>query len=216
VLAASLAAMACSSHNQAAKDAAGGNDAPGKDAAGGGDATADATPDAGRDGAPDGGGDVMADRFLGCVLDASYTFTTSHGINPRTETGRLTPPAAFTYENRTPYADAGNGSCTPALPACNTAGVVDVADIVADLADPDVQQALAQTTSVSYGAIGGADLDNFSFQRGDGRGFGQYGPECSPASAICMPTPAGVHQLLADLRALVTEALADPSCAGLH
>ena len=160
--------------------------------------------------------DARPDVAPVCAFGASYTFTTSHGLNPRTEAGRLVPPASFSYENRGSFLDGGVSSCQPALPACNTPGVIDVADIEADLANPDVQQALAQSPPVGYGPKNVADNDSVSFTRADGQGFFQGESECTPESAACRATPAGIHELLVDLHALVTQTLTDPTCAGLR
>ena len=129
----------------------------------------------------------------------------------------LSPPATLRYEVKNRVGQSPeNGSCTPALPACGDAARIDIGDIVAAIADPDVQQALAQPTAPDYGGPV-ADADWFSFQRGDGKFFGiQKGFECATANADCVPTPPGVHRLTEALEGLLTGAFADPMCAPLR
>jgi hypothetical protein len=149
-----------------------------------------------------------------CVLAGSYTFTKTHGLPPNTELGTLTPPATFSYESSHSFVDGGSGVCTPLLPACESANMIDIADIASDIANADVQNVLAMSAEPTYGS-GGADADFLSFTRTSGGSFALSGSECTPASATCVVTPPGVHQLLADLAALVTQSLADPGCQGL-
>jgi hypothetical protein len=150
-----------------------------------------------------------------CVLTDTYTFSKTHGLPPNTELGTLTPPARFTYESSHSFVDGGSGVCTPLLPACDSPNMIDIADIVSDLANADVQNALAQSTTPIYGS-GGEDANSLSFTRAGGGSFALSGSECTPASATCVVTPSGVHLLLADLEALVTQSLADPGCQGLE
>jgi hypothetical protein len=148
-----------------------------------------------------------------CALEATYTFTSSHGLNPKTETGTLAPPAMFTYVSTVPYSDAGNGSCAPTLPACGDPTAIDVADLAADVADPDVQQAFAHGP-VQYGAQC-CDQDVLLFKRAAGPSFG-ISADCTPAGTSCVLVPPGVGRLRDDLRSLITQSLADPACAGLY
>ena len=60
-------------------------------------------------------------------------------------------------------------SCTPALPACGDVTRIDAGDIVRDLANPDVLQAMAMATAPLYGLdqrpIDGADVPGIARRR---------------------------------------------------
>lgn len=152
-----------------------------------------------------------------CVLDDTYTFSVFYGLVPRSEIGTLSPSGHFNFQRRVASGIPGNTpdmrSCTPTLPACGTAAGVDIADIAADLADPDVQAALAQPLPPTYGQRNIADATSFSVRRSDGRGFSiVVGFECVTPSAQCVPTPPGVRRLVDDLRVLWNLGLRDPLC----
>jgi hypothetical protein len=174
------------------------------------------TPDAGTGGASGGGAGSggAGGQAGGCAFSATYRITDGGGLVPQLDTATLSPPNAFSYDRRSFVSDAGQPSCAPALPACH-ANQVDVSDVEAAIAHPDVQNALAQATPPTYGQRNIADGPNFSFMRADNHGFNN-GLECSPASSTCTPTPAGVHALMLVLRQLITQQLADPSCAGFR
>ena len=84
-----------------------------------------------------------------------------------------------------------------------------------DLADADVQAALAMPTPPLYGGdTRPVDGTIFQFLRDDGRGF-LMGRACGGATG-CIDIPAGIAKLVADLRLLDTRQLMDPSCASLR
>ena len=164
---------------------------------------------------PDGGTDDVPPAV--CAFAQSYQYGPIGGNSLYSTHAVLTPPASYAFVRMgSQRADAGDLSCAPALPTCNSAGVLDVADIMADIVLPDVQHALAQTTPPSYGRDDRpSDGTMFQFVGLDGRGFLVGGP-CSTTDATCVPPPDGVARLVADLRALDGQQLMDPSCAPLR
>ena len=127
----------------------------------------------------------------------------------------LTPPASYLHERIPRLTDPASLSCAPALPAC-AAAAVDVSDVMHDVADADVQKALAMATPPVYGVDPRPyDGSIFGFQRGDGRGF-LAGDACTGSGTSCIAVPAGITRLVATLRALDEQQLKDASCASLH
>jgi hypothetical protein len=156
---------------------------------------------------PDAGSD--------CAFDAVYGYGDIGGLVAWMAAVTLTPPASYIYERTSFVAGTASGSCAPALPACNATDLIDVADIMRDIADPDVQRALAAATPPTYGRDTRAvDGTVFQFLRGDGRGF-LAGLPCGSVAG-CTAIPVGVAQLVADLRALDTQQLKDASCAAVR
>jgi hypothetical protein len=101
------------------------------------------------------------------------------------------------------------------MPACGDSARVDVSDVEAAIAHPDVQAALALTTRPIYGDRGIADGPSFNFTRADNRGF-SAGIACNVPSATCNPIPAGISALAQVVRTLIDQQLADASCAQLR
>ena len=126
----------------------------------------------------------------------------------------LSPATSFHYRGETPYLDDGGVSyqtCDPPLPACDDPSRIDVSDVEAAIAHPDVQAALVATTTSWYGSriagpSGGAPW--LDFQRSDPPGGFRAGgaigaaADCPTPSATCVPTPPGIRALVALLRAL--------------
>jgi hypothetical protein len=110
-------------------------------------------------------------------------------------------------------------SCSVPLPACNSPTAVDASDIIADIADPDVQRALTTAPRPVYGDRS-VSASTFSFDDTTGAATGGFsvivGHECTTATATCEPTPVGVARLVTDVNSVVSTALADPSCASLR
>jgi hypothetical protein len=151
-----------------------------------------------------------------CAFASTYTIVDGGGLVIMLDTATLSPPAGFHYERQFfRLNDAGNISCSPAMPACRDSTRVDVSDVEAAIAHPDVQAALAMATRPIYGNRGVADAPSFNFTRADGRGF-SAGIPCSPASALCTPIPAGVSALAEVIRMLIDQQLTDASCAALR
>ncbi len=160
---------------------------------------------------PDAGTDATA----ACVLDATYAFGETGGHVIYEDLVTLTPPAAYQHRRRATGGTTADIMCVPALPACNSANAIDVADVLRDIADPDVQRALTAATPPLYGNDPRAyDGSVFSFLRGDGRGF-LAGGACG-ASTPCTEVPAGIARLVTNLRALDQQQLRDASCAQLR
>jgi hypothetical protein len=125
----------------------------------------------------------------------------------------LSPPASFGFDGTSTSNLASTMShCSAPLPACGDANLIDVSDIEAALAHPDVQAVLAQPAAPRYGSLGVADLpDSYSLELGDKVGFS--GVTCLQ-NATCIPMPSGVAALVELLRALAVQQIAAPSCAG--
>ena len=161
---------------------------------------------------PDGGIDPV------CGFDTAYTFGNTGGLAIYEDDVTLAPPASYTHTRHPLTTTPPDISCAPALPACNAANLIDVADVMRDIADPDLQSILSK--GAKPGPVLGADsrpVDGqvFKFVRSDGVGF-FVGSPCTAGSVQCVPIPAGVAKLVGDLRALDTQQLKDASCASLR
>jgi hypothetical protein len=183
----------------------------------GGDAAA--TSDGGDAAATSDGGDVAAtsdggDAAATCVLDAVYVYGEDGGFVTFQDQTTLTPPGSYRrvrHYNVLPEPPVTE--CAPPLPACNTAALLDVADIMRSIANADVQHALAMTTPPLYGRDDRpTDGSIFKFQRADGRGF-LAGPDCTTGQFCGGPLPDGIARLVSDLQALDQQQLAAPACA---
>jgi hypothetical protein len=153
-----------------------------------------------------------------CALATSIRFGSNGGLVISQDDYRLDPPAAMTI-TRTYYyssADAGVRTCAPTLPACGASGVVSLSNIVADLADSDVQAALAASTPPLFGRDT-RPMDGTVYQVALGSGGSMLvGWACaSGSSSPCTTIPAGVQRLVDDLRSLATAMAAQPACSGL-
>jgi hypothetical protein len=151
-----------------------------------------------------------------CSFDTTYRFGMTGGHVIYEDRVTLSPPASYQHARIPVATDPPSLQCSPALPACNATDLIDVADVMRDIADADVQKALAMTTPPLYG-VDSRPFDGsiFSFQRSDGRGF-LAGSQCPNTSSSCIPLPAGITRLVATLRALDEQQLKDPSCAALR
>jgi hypothetical protein len=150
-----------------------------------------------------------------CSFNASYRYGQTGGLVATYDTIELFPPSSYAHTRYPLVTDPPSAACSPALPACDTAGVLDVSDIMHDIADNDVANALAMATPPTFGTDPRPyDGTIFQFLRADGRGF-LAGDACA-GSAACVEIPGGIVRLVADLRALDTQQLADPSCASLR
>jgi len=150
-----------------------------------------------------------------CAFDAIYRFGMTGGHVVYEDRVTLTPAASYLHERVPRSTDPISLSCAPPLPACFTAAIT-VSDVMRDVADPDVQKALASSTPPLYGSDPRpVDGNIFSFQRGDGRGFLAGGP-CTGSGTSCVAIPTGIVRLVATLRALDEQQLKDASCASLR
>jgi hypothetical protein len=151
-----------------------------------------------------------------CQLDATYRFTTNGGLGAYRDATVLSPPASYLYQRKPEGLPVPERSCAPAFPACGSAAL-DVGDVMAALADPDVKQAFAQSLGVAplpfYGVdYRGGDGAADQITRDGGGGFLIGGPCPSAPTAPCTPIPAGLSRLVSTLRALDQQQLADPTC----
>ena len=146
-----------------------------------------------------------------CVFASTYTVVDGMGL-AGSETATLTPPDSFHLQRDTRVADGGLRSCDAALPACGDPGHIDVGDVEAAIANPDVQAALALPAPNIYGQLNVADGPTLTFSDAAGHGFGTM-LACNNQSATCRPIPPGVDALAALLRALIAQEKQDLACA---
>jgi hypothetical protein len=105
--------------------------------------------------------------------------------------------------------------CAPAIPPCAEGGPVSACDIAQDLDDPVVQAAVAQTPPPFFGPNTlGTDGNAFTFMRADGHGFMEEDSAC--VSSTCVPVPAPIARLKADLEALDGALTLTPECTALN
>jgi hypothetical protein len=152
-------------------------------------------------------------RFRHCFLDATYTYGWIGGDVAFLDTVMLTPPTGYEYSRSPVGGTTPSAICTPAIPFCTALPQIDMCDITADLAEADVQRALSLYATPLYG-VDSRPVDGqvFELKRSLG-GSILVGGDCPATSSSCVPIPAGVAKLVADLRALDEQQLADPSCA---
>ena len=151
-------------------------------------------------------------NLVECAFDTTYTYGDDGGDAAYRDVVTLAPPASFSLQRTSYIVEPADVQCIPALPACHDSVKIDAADITADLRHPEVVAALALPTPPVYGNDPRPyDGVAFKLQRADGRGF-LVGDACQ-ADASCVPPPAGVQKLVADLKALQAQQLMDPTCA---
>ncbi|MBC8133134.1 MAG: hypothetical protein H7X95_09150 [Deltaproteobacteria bacterium] len=150
-----------------------------------------------------------------CSWSATYRVVDAGGFVAMVDTATLTPPNSFRYDRQSFVSDAGQPTCAPALPACSDPTRIDVSDIERAIAHADVQRAFALFSPPFYGDRGIADGPSISVLRPGPRGF-SAGIPCNVPSATCVPIPAGVATLVAQLRALIRQQTADPTCAAFQ
>ncbi|HVT07755.1 MAG TPA: hypothetical protein VHO67_09860 [Polyangia bacterium] len=159
-----------------------------------------------------------------CAFTATYTISTDGYFARYMDKAVLSPPASYTHIKYF-YPDGSGAAesvtCAPAIPPCTSGGPVSACDIAQDLADPAVQAALTQANGPFFERDTRAiDGTAFSFQSDDGHGF-EVGMRCdlaydNPTPSPCVPAPAGIARLKADLQKLDTELIASPECAALN
>jgi hypothetical protein len=155
-----------------------------------------------------------------CALDSTYRYGHDGGRVAFRDTVVLAAPASFTHLRDPVATMPASLSCAPPFPICDGAAI-DVADVMAALADPDVQLALLRSKGAVTLPFYGVDprpVDGQAFQlTHDGGGGFLVGGPCPPgSSSTCMEIPAGVSRLVSVLTALDQQQLADPSCATLR
>jgi hypothetical protein len=193
--------------------------AGGRGGAAGGKAGAGGSAGSGSTGGRGGaaGGNPGGGGATSCVFDATYRYGETGGNALYQNEITLAPPNSFTHLRKASLrAGQPDVSCAPALPACDSAAVVDAADILRDLAHADVQKAMAASTPPIYGRDDRpSDGTLFQLLRADGRGFLAGGPCPTGSDPTCVAPPEGVTRLVSDLRALDVQQLSDPSCSAL-
>lgn len=155
-----------------------------------------------------------------CTFDATYTVDTDGFWSYSVDKAILAPSQAYqhlAYVRPDGSSTNVTVTCAPAIPACAGGGSVSACDIAQDLADPVVQAALAQSPPPFYGPNTlGTDGNAFRFLRDDGHGF-YVGLDTSCAGATtCVPIPAAIARLKADLQALDSGLITSPECAALN
>jgi hypothetical protein len=189
------------------KDTVAGHDA-------GGDSGSMNQDSGGNDGAV-GDGATGSDASVSCTLSHTFIFGSGGGFINSQTTAQLSPTSGFQITTTQGGPQPTETSCMPPLPACGDANAIDLADIVADLAHADVVAALATTNAPLFGAAV-LDAGVFLVTRDDGKSFSVAPGDCGTTlPPDCVPTPAGVAQLVADLSALEAAGVADAACAGL-
>ena len=153
---------------------------------------------------------------MACALTPPLTFGFDGGMRLYSETAVLADVLTLTRTYRVAVDGGAVRSCVSPLPACQTAGQLDVGDIAADLISPDVTAAFALPDPAVFGVDPRAyDGALFAITNGTGKTI-YVGDDCpSPAMSSCRPVPAGVKTLSMDLQALFTHARSSAACAGL-
>jgi hypothetical protein len=152
------------------------------------------------------------DGGVACALAESYTYGDVGGLVIYSDQVVL-GPTSYRYTRVPAAPNAEPSTCAPALPACDSADAIDLADIRRDLADTDVQAALGSAKIPLYGGDWRpVDGTVFSFVAASGGGFLMGSTSCLGGEP-CTPIPPGISKLVADLRALDRQQLADPMCS---
>lgn len=174
----------------------------------------------------DGGGGDLAGTDLGvvtdagamtCAFDATFAYGLQGGFVAYVDTVTLSPGMSYQYVRHQQGGGGSDLTCAPALPACGDLARLDVSDIMRDIAHADVQAALSLASPPLYGRDDRpVDGQIFVVTRAVGRGV-QVGSDCRPTDVGCTAPPAGIRELVDDLKALDRQQLMDPSCvaAGL-
>ena len=148
-----------------------------------------------------------------CTLDATYAYAWTGGDVAFVDTATLTPRNLYSYSRIPVGGTTASASCMPPIPLCESALPIQICDITVDLFYGDVQRAFSLAEAPLYG-VDSRPVDGqvFEIKRSTG-GSILVGGDCPPTSSSCVPIPAAVAKLVADLRALNEQQLADPSCA---
>jgi len=155
-----------------------------------------------------------AAAVLPCQPDTTYVYGTMGGAAPTSEVTVLNGPNLLYSHESTRYADGAMNGCIPRFfPACGTAGVVDLGDVLLDLLDPSIAAALGtRPAPVLFGLDTRSTGTPLTFvHRADGGELRVGGP-CAGAVG-CAEIPASVAHLVADLATLDQQALADINCS---
>ena len=151
-----------------------------------------------------------------CTFDTDYSMTTSGGLGAYRDSFAVAPPATYVHKRSPEALPYPERSCAPAIPMCGGAAI-DVADLMALFADPDVQAAFERSKGAGtipfYGEDSrGGDGAAFQITRGGGGGFLVGGPCRTNSTRPCMEIPAGMQQLVVLLWKFDQQQMSDPSC----
>ena len=136
-----------------------------------------------------------------CHLSGDWTFGYAGGLVGESTTYTLKASGVLTITRSRSGMPAT--TCTSRLPECGSEAI-DVADIVRDLSDPEVQAVLASQEPPFFGIRSGdvASYDVFD-DRGRGFSYGSNQELCtSDHVPKCSAAPAGVVRLVDDLMEL--------------
>jgi hypothetical protein len=100
------------------------------------------------------------------------------------------------------------------MPTCGAASAIDVSDIEVAAAHADVQAAFAMGARFGDSAL--QDAPFTTVRRASNGATITVSPPCVSASATCKPTPAGVQAFFDVLYEVVSQQLADPTCAAFR
>ena len=151
-----------------------------------------------------------------CSLPTMLTFWYDGGMRLYTEAAVVTDTLSVTRTYVIPVDGGAVRGCTKALPACGTAGQIDLGDIATDYAAADVMSAFVLPDPTVFGVDPRAyDGSLFAIKNVAGKTI-YVGADCpSPTTGSCRPVPAGVKALATDLQALFDFAKSSTACAGL-
>jgi hypothetical protein len=157
-----------------------------------------------------------------CTLPTAVTFGATDGMVGYEDQYQLNPTSGLiitrTYNGRgpSPVDGATVRACAPALPDCGASSVVSLSTIVSDLADAEVQAAVARGTPAIYG-VDQRPIDGsvWSIALASGGSILVGAPCASPAMSSCRPIPDGVQRLANDLQSLAAAMRVQVPCWGL-
>lgn len=153
-----------------------------------------------------------------CSFDSVYFYSRNvvgAGVQDEVTLGsNATSGSTYTYK-RTKVVDGGlvTRSCSAPWPMCGGLQALDVADIMKDLQEPQIEMAL-KGSPVQFGRQdSSAGAVNLVFTRADGSGF-SVGSPCA-GEVGCLEIPEPVSNLWKDLAALDAQQLQSTTCAVL-
>ncbi len=156
-----------------------------------------------------------------CVTERTFHFTLPSGQQGNFYGMQLTAPGYPIGQSalslyRFPSGSDAAISCSVPFAMCGAPDLFDISDLIRELEDADVQQALSQSPAPFYGDKV-VSSTAFSFSSGSSGAFSVViDHECVTATAACVPTPPGVHRLVADLVAMANAGLQTPACASVR
>jgi len=150
-----------------------------------------------------------------CSLDTGYTYGWEGGAIAYVDHSKISTPLGWVRERRTVSDGHMMSNCNVHIPACGTAGSIDVSTVVNAIYDPDVIRTLRTPGTWIFGVDprpAGGQI--FAFRRDDGPEF-YVGAPCQ-GRPNCVDPPDGVGVLVGVLSALDAQQLASDGCASLR